>query len=229
MTKAAASCFFGALLALVCSATAGPFDDAVKANRSGDNATALRLLRSADQGESPARQQSGGVRCALMKQATNILLVGVLLALALFGVAAAGPLEDARTAEQRGDYVTEMALLRPLADQGNAVAQAVLGWMYEHGQGVPQDYAQALIWFRKAAEQGLTLAQFKLGLMYGQGQGVPQDDVRAHMWFNIAAAGASDVSVRDQSVKYRDLIAAQMTPAQIAEAQRLAREWKPTK
>ena len=75
-------------------------------------------------------------------------LAGGFLALALFGVAAAGPLEDARTAEQRGDYATEMALLRPLADQGNAVAEIDLGLMYEHGQGVPQDFAQAVIWYR---------------------------------------------------------------------------------
>jgi uncharacterized protein len=101
--------------------------------------------------------------------------------------------------------------------------------MYEDGRGVPQDYAQAVGWYRKAADQGDSLAQFKLGLIYGQGQGMPQDYVRAHMWFNIAAAGASDASVRDQSVKYRDLVAAKMTPEQIAEAQRLAREWKPTK
>jgi hypothetical protein len=64
----------------------------------------------------------------------------------MLAVAVAGPLEDARTAEQRGDYTTELALLRPLADQGNAVAQTGFGWMYEHGHGVPQDYAQAVVW-----------------------------------------------------------------------------------
>ena len=53
--------------------------------------------------------------------------------------------------------------------------------------------------------------------------------IRAHMWFNLAASGASDASDRDQSVKYLDLVAANMTPDQIAEAQRMAREWKPTK
>jgi hypothetical protein len=102
--------------------------------------------------------------------------------------------------------------------------------MYVNGHGVSQDYTQALIWYRKAADQGNDRAQFGLGLMYANGHGVPQDYVRAHMWFNIAAAaaGASDVSVRD-AIKWRDLVAARMTPAQIAEARRLAREWKPTK
>ena len=127
------------------------------------------------------------------------------------------------------DHAQAVVWYRKAADQGDALAQFDLGWMYDDGRGVAQDYAQALIWFRKAAEQGLTLAQFNLGWMYGQGQGVQQDYVRAHMWFNIAAAGASDASFRDKSVKYRDLVAAEMTPAQIAEAQRMAREWKPTK
>ena len=101
--------------------------------------------------------------------------------------------------------------------------------MYENGRGVAKDDAEAVIWYRKAADQGNALAQFNLGLMLREGQGVPQDDVRAHMWFDIAAAVASNASVRDQSVKHRDLVAAKMTPEQIAEAQRLAREWKPTK
>ena len=79
----------------------------------------------------------------------------------------------------------------------------------------------------KAAEQGDD-AQTLVGVVYANGHGVPQDYVRAHMWFNIAAAaaGASDASVRD-SVKWRDLVATRMTPAQIAEAQRLAQEWRP--
>ena len=67
--------------------------------------------------------------------------------------------------------------------------------------------------------------------MYAKGQGVPQDYVQAHMWFNLAAArySASEAEKRerDQAVKDSDLAVSKMTPAQIAEAQRLAREWKP--
>jgi TPR repeat protein len=58
--------------------------------------------------------------------------------------------------------------------------------------------------------------------LYGTGQGVPQDYVKAHMWFNLAAAGG-----HKNAVKARDMTAARMTAAQIAEAQKLAREWKP--
>ncbi|MGA2435349.1 MAG: SEL1-like repeat protein, partial [Bryobacteraceae bacterium] len=61
-----------------------------------------------------------------------------------------------------------------------------------------------------------------LGLMYAKGQGVPQDYIQAHMWFNLAgASGNAD------AIKERDAIGSKMTPDQIAEAQRLAREWKP--
>ena len=105
----------------------------------------------------------------------------------MLAVAMAGPLEDARTAEQRGDYATELALLRPLADQGNALAQLGLGVMYAKGQGVPQDYAQAVVWYRKAAEQGDADAQTLVGLMYANGHGVSQDYTQALIWYRKAA------------------------------------------
>jgi TPR repeat protein len=77
-------------------------------------------------------------------------------------------------------------------------------------------------WFGLAAEQGDASAQFNLGVEYSKGQGVPQDYIQAHMWFNLAgASGYAD------GLKNRDIVARMMTPDQIAEAQRLAREWKP--
>jgi TPR repeat protein len=103
------------------------------------------------------------------------------------------------------------------------MAQFNLGALYYDGHGVPQDYAAAVDWYRKAAEQGLAQAQGGLGVMYATGKGVAQDYVFAHMWFNLAAA-----SGQKDSVKIRDVLAARMTPAQISEAQKLAREWKPT-
>ena len=91
----------------------------------------------------------------------------------------------------------------------------------------PQDFAQAVIWYRKAADQESAAAQNNLGLMYENGRGVPQDYIRAHMWYNLAASGASDRRTREEAVKARDAVATKMTSVQIAEAQRLAREWKP--
>ena len=118
---------------------------------------------------------------------------------------------------------------RKAAEQGYADAQYNLGLIYDNGQGVPQDYAEAVKWYRKAAEQGNASAQLNLGFMYGKGEGVPQDYVQAHMWYNLAASWYPPGEDRDQSVKNRDIVAESMTPAQISEAQKLAREWSPKK
>ena len=124
------------------------------------------------------------------------------------------------------DYAQAVKWYRLAADQDNARAQFMLGGMYDVGQGVPQDYAQALKWYRLAADQGYALAQLNLGFMYELGQGVPKDDVLAYMWRNLAAAGASDADIRERAVKARDELAKMMTPAQVARAQRMSREWR---
>ncbi len=83
------------------------------------------------------------------------------------------------------------------------------------------DYATALTKFRPLAQQGDARAQYNLGVMYFMGRGVPQDDVQAHMWLNLAAKQGIE-----RARKARDELAKKMTPAQLDEAQRLAREWK---
>jgi TPR repeat protein len=93
--------------------------------------------------------------------------------------------------------------------------------MYYNGRGIQRDYAEAAKWARKAADQGYASAQAYLGIMYWNGQGVPQDAVQAYMWLNLAAAQEPD------AVGKRDVAASQMTADEIAEAQRLAREWMP--
>jgi hypothetical protein len=84
-------------------------------------------------------------------------------------------------------------------------------------------------WYRLAAQQGYAAAQYNLGLTYAEGPGIPQDYVQAYMWFDLAAArfSAPEAESRDHAVRNRDIIASKMTPAQLAEAQRRAREWKP--
>ena len=120
------------------------------------------------------------------------------------------------------DYKEAVKWYRKAADQGQAKAQVSLGFMYLDGNGVTQDYAVAARWFRKAADQGNALAQARLGLMYWFGRGVAQDYVQAHMWFNLAAARGLKLGRKN-----RDSLAKQMTPAQIAEAQKIAQGWKP--
>jgi len=126
-------------------------------------------------------------------------------------------------AYKRGDYDTALKELRPLAEQGHASAQFTLGSMFFKGQGVPKDYQEAFRWYRLAAEQGNEAAQGKLGTMYYLGQGVPKDYVLAHMWVNLAAAQGLE-----SASEMRDHFETAMTPDRLAEAQRLAKAWKPT-
>jgi hypothetical protein len=119
--------------------------------------------------------------------------------------------------------------VRKAADQGFAQAQGMLGHMYAMGRGVPRDDAKAFFWIRKGADKGIDADLFSLGLMYAYGHGVPQDYVQAHMWFALAGSRTEDAEMREHALGERDQVAAKMTNAQIAEAQRLAREWKPTK
>ena len=149
--------------------------------------------------------------------------VAVAVAVLLSGNAIAGALENCRAAYERQDYATALQLCRPLAEEGDARAQLSLGGMYYNGQGVQRDFLKAAKWTRKAAEQGYALAQANLGVLYWNGEGVPQDVVLAYMWLSLAAEQEPD------AVEDRDAAASQMTPDEIAEAQRLAREWKPMK
>ena len=87
----------------------------------------------------------------------------------------------------RGDYATALREFRPLAEQGDAEAQTVLGLMYANGEGVPEDARQAEYWWRKAAAQGLAEAQFNLGSMYANGESIPEDDIQAAYWWRKAA------------------------------------------
>lgn len=104
---------------------------------------------------------------------------------------------------------------RMAADHGHAEAQFQLGTMYEDGRGTPKDAAEAVKWYLRAANQGVDRAQLKLAYMYREGRGVPQDRVRAHMWFLIQKNVIDTQEDR-------------MTPAQIAEAEIMARAWRPT-
>jgi hypothetical protein len=111
---------------------------------------------------------------------------------------------------------------RKAAEQGNTHAQFSLGLMYDFGYGVAEDDTQAVYWYRKAAEQGYAKAQYNLGLKYGKGEGVAEDYILAYKWANLAAAqGDKD------AIEFKNDLRKLMTQAQIAEAQRLSREWSP--
>jgi uncharacterized protein len=125
------------------------------------------------------------------------------------------------------DYQTAVRWYRSAAHRGSLKAQLILAMMYEQGNGVPQDYGEAVEWYRKAAEAGNPLAMNSLGMLYEHGKGVPQDYRLAHQWYNLAASRMTEPVGRDQYTKNRDSLARNMTQQQIAEAQRLATQWKP--
>ena len=126
------------------------------------------------------------------------------------------------------DFKEAVRWYRLAADQGDVGAQYILGEMYDPffsavSSGVQRDAKEAARWYRLAADQGDATAQFMLGMKYSNGLGVPQDYILAHMWFNLAGASGQ----KPAAITNRDNIALKMTPEQIAEAHRLAREWKP--
>jgi hypothetical protein len=93
-----------------------------------------------------------------MRHNTQLLRAAVtesLMLVVIAGAVVAGPIEDGEAARDRKDYATALRLFRSLAEQGDPTAQEHLGVMYENGQGLPQDYAEAVLWYRRAAGQGL--------------------------------------------------------------------------
>jgi TPR repeat protein len=115
-----------------------------------------------------------------------------------------------------------------LAQRGNARAQAMLGFMYENGQGVPQSYDQAAGWYERSAEQGDPNGQYLLGLMYDKGFGVKADVVVAQKWLELATAHASRQN-RDNFTRIRDAVRGKMTRPQIELAQQLAVDFIPVR
>ena len=95
---------------------------------------------------------------------TPMVVGGLVVAAQILGIAGAiaGPWEDGMASYNRGDYVPAIRLFRPLAEQGNAKAQSLLGVMYRWGEGVARSAVHAFIWFSRAAARGDTRAKAEL-------------------------------------------------------------------
>jgi uncharacterized protein len=146
------------------------------------------------------------------------------LALAVTSAAQAASVRDGVAAITRRDYPAAARILIPLAERGNPEAQGWLGYLFEQGFGVPQNYTAAADWYHRAAEQGNTTAQYQLGLLFNKGFGVPRNYVEAHKWLNLSAAGAPG-GLHDARVRIRDAVATKMTRGEIAISNRRALEW----
>jgi TPR repeat protein len=127
-------------------------------------------------------------RAYMIAQMTRLFLAtAAATALILAGGVAAGPLEDARTAFDAGDYARALSLWRSQAQTGNAEAQDRVGLLYLTGKGVAENDVEAVRWFRMAAQKGLADAEFNLADCYAAGHGVPQDPTAASGWYEKAA------------------------------------------
>ena len=132
----------------------------------------------------------------------------ILIVVIMFGLISCAPtttadLDKASAAAQKGDYRTAVKVWKPLAEQGNAVAQFHMGEVYEFGMDDPQNRKQAIKWFRSAAKQGNADAQHKLGLMYATGFGLPENEDLAIEWLTRAATQGHATSQNFLDALYR--------------------------
>jgi hypothetical protein len=118
------------------------------------------------------------------------------------------------------DHHFTVGLYQESAEKGDSDAQYKLGLLYLTGNGALQDFAEAAKWLKLAAEQGYGLAQYELGLIYRTGYGLAVDEVQSYVWLNLAAAAGVQ-----QAVTARDEIMRALSPRQLAQAQKISRDW----
>jgi TPR repeat protein len=178
--------------------------------------------------QSPPASTDACFAASTRRALRNCLLVALLVALA--GTvplpAHADALSRGSVAFDRGDYVRAARELSPLAARGNARALGLLGFMYEHGFGVPQAYEAAFDLYCRGAILGNPFAQAMLGLMYDKGHGAHQDFIQAYKWLDLAAARTRGRE-RDAYLRFRDAVASKMSRDEIVVGQRLALSWVP--
>jgi uncharacterized protein len=138
-------------------------------------------------------------------------------------------MREAAAAYERKDMTTAARLWKIWADKGNAEARTLLGAMYWSGEGVPRDHKEAARLYLLAANQGYARAQNDIGFMLGFEGPAPHDDIEAYKWLTLAIERytAKNQDRLDQAKKDKATVAARMTPAQIAEAERRVKAWKP--
>ncbi len=166
-----------------------------------------------------------------MRRLTALAVIFLMLpvaTLALLMPAWAG-FDEGMVAYKRGDYATALQNFRPLAEKGESKAQYWLGHFHANGLSVPRDYTEAAKWYRRAANQRHAGAQNNLGMLYQEGRGVPRDYVQAYKWFGLSVSRWPAV-MRHQApaIKIRNKLSKKMTPTQIARAEELVREWRPS-
>lgn len=111
-------------------------------------------------------------------------------------------LKEVDSAFNSKNYSKALALLQPLAEQGNPRAQNGLAVIYDQGLGVPKNLNVASKWYRKAADQGYVMAQSYLASMYAKGEGVPKDSAEAAKWYRKASENGNDFAQFNLALMY---------------------------
>jgi hypothetical protein len=138
----------------------------------------------------------------MKKSAHQALIVNFAAALLLMVAPAHAGLEEGLAAYRNKDYATTLKEMLPLAKAGQARAQNVMGVLYQNGQGVPRDLAEALRWYKLAADQEESSALNNLGVLYSRGLGVQQDHAQAVKWFMRSSEAGNDLGTYNLAQKY---------------------------
>ncbi|MDC0576256.1 sel1 repeat family protein [Nitrosomonadaceae bacterium] len=125
---------------------------------------------------------------------------------------------DGMEAYLKEDYATALKLWGPLAER-DVMIQFLLGMLYATGLGIKQNHQEAVEWHRIEAEQGIAFSQVRLGMLYFFGNSLIRDSVRGYMWVSLGASNGDE-----NGNKVKDIMAKEMTPAQISKAQDMARD-----
>ena len=247
--------FYGACLVvlwMVGAAAAASYDDALLAYNKGDFPTALRQFRSlAERGDTRSQDALGRMYARgegvpkdrneaekwfkMSSEQSDAFMsynhgdfetaLRVYRPLAEKGQVLAQYILGLMYANGHGvpeSYPEGLKWLTKAAEQGEAKAQFSVGVIYFKGLGMAKNYAEAFKWYKRAADQGNATAQYNLGAMYAKGQTVPQDLVTAHMLYTLAAAQG----VRAAGAA-KEQLAKSMSAEQIAQANKMAKDWKP--
>jgi TPR repeat protein len=211
IAKTCGSLLAVALVLAAGTAKAGLREEAQSAFDKGDYATALKIYRQlAERGDADAQT-------AIAKMYAEGRGVRFDPGEAAKWFRRASDQYNALTAYERGEYERALQFYRPLADQGQLMAQYMVGLMYANSQGVPLDYGEAMKWLRKAADQGEPKAQFNVGVLYFKGLGTARDPAEAAKWYRRAADQGEPVALYNLAAMYakgegvaQDIVAAHM-------------------
>jgi len=129
-------------------------------------------------------------------------IIALMMLLVLAGPAYADEFDKGMQAYNNNKFTFALKSFKPLAENGDPIAQYQLGLMYGKGEGVPEDFKEAVKWTRLSADQGYDKGQYNLGVHYSRGWGVPQDNIKAIEWWTLAADQGNVYSQYDLAELY---------------------------